>query len=60
MMDRVAGESFLNPFDVDEMRDFNVFMLVVTFTTMIVHQASWIGAEIRYLMLLSYSSGETP
>ncbi|HBP07783.1 MAG TPA: sodium:panthothenate symporter [Lentisphaeria bacterium] len=46
MMDRVAGESFLNPFDVDEMRDFNVFMLVVTFTTMIVHQASWIGAGI--------------
>ena len=46
MMDRVPGESFLDPFDVGELRDFNVFMLIVTFTTMIVHHASWIGAGI--------------
>ncbi len=44
MMDRVAGESFLNPYDVENLRDFNVFMLIITFIAMIIHRASWIGA----------------
>ena len=29
MLDRVKGESFLNPFDVAKMRDFNLFALIV-------------------------------
>ena len=44
MADRIPGESFLNPYDLDSLRDFNLFALVVTITTAILNQASWIGA----------------
>ena len=44
MMDRVEGESFLNPFDVHNLRDFNLFMVVVTLWSTIFHRCSWIGA----------------
>ncbi len=44
MMDRVAGESFINPYDIYQLRDFNVFSLVVVITATIMHRASWIGA----------------
>ena len=44
MMDRVAGESFLNPYDISELRDFNLFLVVLTIFTSIFHRASWIGA----------------
>ena len=44
MMDRVAGESFLNPFDIKQLRDFNIFMVILTLVTGILHRASWIGA----------------
>ncbi|MBQ3386117.1 MAG: hypothetical protein IJG53_02225, partial [Eggerthellaceae bacterium] len=44
MSDRMAGESFLNSFDVDKLRDFNVFALVVTIVVTVMHRASWIGA----------------
>ena len=44
MMDRAAGESFLNPYDISKLRDFNLFFLVVTVFTTIIHRASWIGA----------------
>ena len=44
MADRVAGESFLNPYDLEALRDFNLFALLVTITTTILNQASWIGA----------------
>jgi len=40
MSNRVAKESFLNPFDISELRDFNVFMLLVTFGGMLLHRAS--------------------
>lgn len=45
MQDRVAGESFLNPYDIYKMRDFNIFSLVIVavFNT-VMHRASWIGA----------------
>ncbi|MCI5778649.1 MAG: sodium:panthothenate symporter [Lentisphaeria bacterium] len=42
--DRVEGESFLDPFDIEKMRDFNVFALVLTLFSTIFHRASWIGA----------------
>ncbi|MBO4513577.1 MAG: hypothetical protein J5746_12505 [Victivallales bacterium] len=44
MMDRAEGESFLNPFDLSKLRDFNLFHLCVTFMATILHRGSWIGA----------------
>lgn len=44
MSDRVAGESFLNSFDVKNLRDFNLLMVFLTVVTSILHRASWIGA----------------
>jgi Na+/proline symporter len=44
MMDRVQGESFLNPYDLSHLRDFNLFMVVVAVVASILHRASWIGA----------------
>lgn len=45
MLDRVAGQNFLNPFDIYELRDFNVFALVVTVTGSILNRASWLGND---------------
>ena len=45
MMDRVSGESFLNPTDIKNLRDFNLFSLVMLpIVTSFLHRASWIGA----------------
>ncbi len=44
MMDRAQDESFLNPFDIENLRDFNVFFLIVTLWSTVFHRASWIGA----------------
>ncbi|MBQ7393790.1 MAG: sodium:panthothenate symporter [Lentisphaeria bacterium] len=41
--DRIAGESFVNPYDIKNLRDFNVFFLLVTFIAMVMHKGSWIG-----------------
>ena len=43
MLDRVKGQNFLNPFDIEELRDFNIFALVVTITGSILNRASWLG-----------------
>ena len=40
MGDRVAGESFINPFDVSGLRDFNLFQLVVVVMATFLHTAS--------------------
>ncbi|MCI5778651.1 MAG: sodium:panthothenate symporter [Lentisphaeria bacterium] len=45
MMDRAPQESFLNPFDIDNLRDFNLFFLLVTLFATGFHRASWIGAS---------------
>jgi Na+/proline symporter len=45
MMDRVAGESFLNPMDIESLRDFNLFALIVTVTGLILNRAAWIGND---------------
>ena len=42
---RAAGESFLNPFDVSELRDFNIFAMIVTWTSQVLQRASWIGND---------------
>lgn len=44
MMDRGPGESFLNPYDLSNLRDFNLFMVVLGVFASIFHRASWIGA----------------
>jgi solute:Na+ symporter, SSS family len=44
MMDRVQGESFLNPYDISKLRDFNLFFVVVMVFASIFHRASWLGA----------------
>ncbi len=44
MMDRAPDESFLNPFDIEKLRDFNLFMIFVMIVRTIMHKASWIGA----------------
>ncbi|MFA6288288.1 MAG: sodium:panthothenate symporter [Opitutaceae bacterium] len=45
MMDRVGGENFINPFDIEKLRDFNIFALVVTIMGNILNRASWIGND---------------
>lgn len=45
MMDRVDGESFINPFDIEQLRDFNIFALMVTIMGSILNRASWIGND---------------
>ncbi len=40
MGNRVPGESFINPYDISGLRDFNLFMLFVTFFGMVIHGAS--------------------
>ena len=53
MMDRVPGESFLNPFDIAKLRDFNMFALGVTIMATILQRASWFGND-------TTNSGRTP
>ncbi|MFH1496409.1 MAG: sodium:panthothenate symporter [Verrucomicrobiota bacterium] len=45
MLDRVPGESFLNPFDIEKLRDFNIFALFVTIMGSVLNRASWIGND---------------
>jgi Na+/proline symporter len=44
MMDRVKGESFINPYDVSNLRNFNLFFVAIMLFRMVFHRASWIGA----------------
>ena len=45
LSDRVAGESFLDPYDIKKLKDFNILMLVTTFIGMFLHRISGIGGE---------------
>ena len=45
MNDRVPGESFLNPYDVSALRDFNLFALLVAIYSNIINRANWIGSS---------------
>jgi Na+/proline symporter len=45
MLDRKPGESFLNPMDISQLRDFNLFALVVSITATILNRAAWIGND---------------
>ena len=41
---RVAGENFLNPYDIYNLRDFNYFFLIVGVAGTLLHRASWTGS----------------
>ncbi|MBO5667949.1 MAG: sodium:panthothenate symporter [Lentisphaeria bacterium] len=43
MADRVPGESFLNPYDIKSLRDFNLFAVVVTWLDTVLNRAVWFG-----------------
>jgi Na+/proline symporter len=45
MLDRAKGGSFLNPMDVSELRDFNLFALLVTMLSTILNRAAWVGND---------------
>lgn len=45
MWNRVPGQSFMNPYDVSQFRDFNLFALVVTLCAGILNKASWFGND---------------
>lgn len=53
MLDRNPGESFLNPMDIQGLRDFNIFALIVTVTNTILNRAAWIGND-------TTNAGRTP
>ena len=45
MYDRVPNESFLNPYDIKNLRDFNlVSLIMLPFVESFLQRASWIGA----------------
>ena len=43
LTDRAPGQSFLNPYDIMHLRDFNLLLLVLGVTNVLLHGASWIG-----------------
>ena len=53
LLDRVEGESFLNPFDVSRMRDFNLFALLVLMINAVVNRGGWMGNDVS-------NAGRTP
>ncbi len=53
LLDRVPGESFLNPYDIAKLRDFNLFALIVTLLSTVMNRASWIGND-------TTNAGRTP
>ena len=43
MADRVKDQSFLNPYDIKGLRDFNMFALLVTIYSTIINRGNWLG-----------------
>ncbi len=53
MWNRVAGQSFMNPYDISQLRDFNIFALVVSLLGSVLNRAAWIGND-------TSAAGKTP
>ena len=45
MADRVPGESFINPYDIQSLRDFNLFAAFVTIFSSILNRGNWFGSS---------------
>jgi len=45
MWNRVPGQSFMNPYDMAQFRDFNLFALVVTLCGQVLGRANWMGND---------------
>lgn len=45
MLDRAPGESFLNPLDIQSLRDFNLFALIVAILGSVLNRGAWIGND---------------
>ena len=45
MLDRADGESFLNPKDIENLRDFNMFAIFAGIVSGILNRAAWIGND---------------
>ena len=43
MADRITGESFINPYDIKSLRDFNLFAVFVTMFSSILNRSVWFG-----------------
>ena len=43
MADRIPGESFINPYDIQSLRDFNLFAVFVTMFGYILNRGNWFG-----------------
>ena len=44
LTDRAANQSFLDPYDISELRDFNLFFVGVGLITTVVNRGAWTGA----------------
>lgn len=53
MFDRVPEQSLMNPYDTQQLRDFNVFALVVSVLSAFLNRAAWFGNDVT-------SAGRTP
>lgn len=45
MLDRPPGKSFLNPFDIGQLRDFNLFYVLVGVAGSIIGRMGWSGSQ---------------
>jgi len=43
MADRIPGESFINPYDINSLRDFNLFAVFVAIFAGILNRGNWFG-----------------
>ena len=53
LCDRVPGESFMNPFDIEKLKDFNLFSVIVVLIGNFINRAAYAGND-------TSSSGKTP
>jgi Na+/proline symporter len=53
LTNRVPGESFINPFDISKLKDFNLFATIVGIVSLVYNRASFAGNDVS-------SAGRTP